>query len=84
MPPVPPVPPVPPGAAVPVVLEMPAVAVTVAWTDVVSVVTAVPDASVETLVAPSVPPVVVKTTGTDPSALPLMSRTDAVMVAVPP
>jgi hypothetical protein len=63
---------------------MPAVAVTVAWTDVVKLVTAVPARSVKTLVAASVPPVVVKTTGTDPMGLPLISRTAAVMVAVPP
>ena len=44
-----------------------AVAVTVAWTEVVRVVTAVPAASVVTAVAPSVPAVVVKTTGTAPN-----------------
>jgi type II secretory pathway pseudopilin PulG len=85
-PPVPvPVPvPVPGGGVVVPVPLMPAVAVTVASTDVFSVVTAVPVASVITLVAASVPALVVNVTGTCSSAFPLVSATDAVIVETPP
>jgi hypothetical protein len=82
-PPVPPVPPVPPEPLDPPALS-PALAVTVASTDVVRVVLARPLASEMTDEDASAPAVVVKITGTDGNGLPLMSVTAACRFDVPP
>lgn len=78
------VPPDVPPVVPPVPDDRPALAVTVASTDVVSVVDARPAASVMIDDAPSVPAVVVKITGTEASGLPFTSVTAAETVAVPP
>ena len=62
----------------------PTLAVTVACTDVVSVLFAVPVASVCATPSLSVPAVVEKVTGTPDSTLPFTSKTIALIVLVPP
>ena len=57
---------------------------TVACWPVVNVVAATPFASVATVDADSAPAVVEKLTGAELSALPFTSKTDAVIVVVPP